>query len=106
MDKEKLIEQANTYKAGDSCVEHDEADFWLWRNKIRKEGFDFVLKLSEGELTCMDSEELWHMAPAYAKECTVIDITEGYCPECPFSDKCVKTSDAEEIIAKAESKEV
>jgi len=97
MDKEKLIEQANIYKAGDSGVDHDEADFWLWCNYNRREGIEFILKLSEDKLTCMSPEDLWHMTPAYAKECTVVDITEGYCPECPFSDRCVKTHVVEEV---------
>jgi len=97
MDMDKLIEQANIYKAGDSVIKHDEVDFWIWRNKNRKNNVEFILEISNKMLTCMDSEELWSMSPALAEECKVIGITRGYCPECPFLDKCSKHSDVEEI---------
>jgi len=102
MDKEKLVEQANIYKAGDSDVEHNEADFWLWRNENRSNNIEFVLKLSDDQLTCMDSEELWSMSPALAESCKVIGISEGYCPECPFLDKCSKHSEVGEINSSVE----
>lgn len=94
-DREKLIEQANIYKAGDSGVDHDEASFWLWRGQNRE--IDFILELSDKKLTCVDTDEIWYMSPTLAKECRVIDITEGYCPECKFSDRCTKRDEVDEI---------
>lgn len=105
LDKDKLVEQANIYIAGDSGVEHDEVDFWLWRNENRRNGVDFVLELIGGTFTCADSEDLWHMNPARAKECKVIDITLGYCPDCPFVGKCEKTMDVEKINSSADGEE-
>lgn len=106
MDKDKLILQANEYMAGDSDVKHDGADFWLWRNANRKECIDFIVELSSEEVTCMDSEELWHMAPSSAETSKVIDTTEGYCPECPYTSRCSKVMDATEIQTEATSEDV
>ena len=97
--KDKLIEQANVYKAGDSGVDHDEASFWVWEFENRDLGF--ILEQADKKITCIEPRDIWHMDTATAKTCRIIDITEDYCPECKFRDKCSKTDIIEEI--KAES---
>lgn len=90
------IKLANLYKAGNSGTDIDESDFWLWKHKMDSSSTEFILE-SQNKLTCSDAGELWNMDPAIAKDCRVIDITEGYCPECAFLNKCSKKAEIDRL---------
>jgi len=95
MDKEKLIKQANIYKAGNSGISHDEANFWLWEQNNRH--VDFILELADKKIICISPKDIWCMDMSTAKESNVIDITDDYCTECKFRSKCTKIAVVEGV---------
>jgi len=95
-DKNINIELANLYKAGNSGVDIDEADFWIWKRKMEVSNIEFILE-SGDKLICSNAGDLWNMDPTMANDCKVIDTTEGYCPECKFLNKCSKKAEIDQL---------
>ena len=95
LNKEELLEKANFYKGGNSGIEHDEVDFWLWEQKHR--GLDFIVELPDKKVSCMEPNELWCMDVAVAKESKFIDVADEHCNKCPYADRCSKVDMVKQV---------
>lgn len=92
----KDVELANLYKAGNSGIDIDESDFWIWKHRMDMTSTEFVLE-SKDKIVCADAADLWNMDPVTARDCRVIDTTGGYCPECAFLNKCSKKAEIDRL---------